>query len=293
MINHGGRICNKAKEGGGCGFLMRFRFVRAAIMVAALALGSLAPASSTIDPLPPGIETPAYAPGRIPFHPGEQLFYRVTWEELPVAFARISLHSDPNHTGQWTGEAIVSTNKLVDVFYRLRSYLREEFSSSSLASSEVFIRHNENGRLTEYTVKFDRSEGVVETIRRKHNQAEVKRYLASHPMGPIGGSLLAVSQPIKVGGSMTLDVFAATERYVIQFRVARRERINLGGDDIEAFRVIPSILYVSNPKNHYKVTQAVIWVSADHHVPLRIEADTFVGRIYVDLVKPAAHSGAA
>ena len=86
---------------------------------------------------------------------------------------------------------------------------------------------------------------------------------------------------------MTLDVFAATERYVIQFRVARREQIHMGADEIDAFRIIPTILYVSNPKNHYKVSRAVLWVSADpRHVPLRIEADTFVGRIYVDLSKP-------
>jgi hypothetical protein len=85
---------------------------------------------------------------------------------------------------------------------------------------------------------------------------------------------------------MTLDVFAATERYVVQFRVAGRDQIHLGADDINAFRVIPTILYVSNLKNHYKVSQAVVWISADErHVPLRIEADTFVGRIYIDLVK--------
>jgi hypothetical protein len=153
-----------------------------------------------------------------------------------------------------------------------------------MASDGVFIRHSENGRQTEYSVNFDRTDGVVETTRRKHDQIDVKRFAASHPLGPIGASLLAISQPIKVGDSMTLDVFAATERYVVQFRVERREQIHIGADDVETFRVIPTILYVSNPKNHYKVSQAVIWISADQrHLPLRIEADTFVGRIFIDL----------
>lgn len=257
------------------------------ILILGLALSGLALGNPSIDPLPPGIQTPGYAPGRVPFHPGEQLFYTVSWQQLPVAFAHISLRHDPGRSQEWLGEASVATNKLVDVFYRMRSYLREEFPAQSLASDGVFIRHNENGRLTEYSVSFDRSDGTVETMRRKHDHVEVKHFLASHPLGPIGASLLAISQPIKVGGSMTLDVFAATERYVVQFRVTRREQIHLGADDIEAFRVIPSILYVSNPKNHYKVRQAVIWISADQrHVPLRIEADTFVGRIYIDLSKP-------
>ncbi|HEY2106514.1 MAG TPA: DUF3108 domain-containing protein [Candidatus Binataceae bacterium] len=254
------------------------------VLILSLALSGLARGNPPVDPLPAGIQTPGYAPGRVPFHPGQQLSYTVSWQQLPVAFAHISLRRDPGRSQDWLGEASVSTNKLVDVFYRLRSSLREEFPAQSLASDAVFIRHSENGRQTEYSVSFDRADGMVETTRRKHDHVEVKRFAASHPLGPIGASLLAISQPIKVGDSMTLDVFAATERYVVQFRVARREQIHLGVDDVETFRVIPTILYVSNPKNHYKVSQAVIWISADQrHLPLRIEADTFVGRIYIDL----------
>ncbi len=48
------------------------------------------------------------------------------------------------------GEALVSTNRLVDVLYRLRAYLRDDFAAQTLASDAVFIHHNENGRLTEY-----------------------------------------------------------------------------------------------------------------------------------------------
>lgn len=259
-----------------------------------MALGCLALQRLPADPLPAGIETPAYAPGMVGFHPGQQIFYVVTWEELPVAFARISLRGDPKHAQDWMGEALISTNKLVDVLYRMRAYLVDEFAAKSLASDAVFIRHNENGRVTEYTVTFDRGQGMVETVRRKHDHTEVKRFVASHPLGPIGGCLLALSQPMKVGGSLTLDLFAASERYVINFRVAKREKIHLGPDDIDAFRVIPTVLYVSNPKNHYKVSQAVVWVSADRrHVPLRIEADTYVGRIFIDLAKPRDAAPAA
>jgi hypothetical protein len=257
------------------------------ILTLTMALGGLAAGDpSSGAALPDGIQTPAYTPGRVPFHPGQHLFYTVSWEQLPVAFARISLHTAPRSQRLWVGEAMVSTNRLVDVLYRMRSYLRDDFAAQTLASDDVFIRHNENGKLTEYMVNFDRGQGVVETTRRRHDQTEVKRFIASHPLGPIGGSLLALSQQFKVGGSMTLDIFAATERYVIQFKVTRREKISFGADEVDAFKVIPTVLYVSNLKNHYKVRQAVLWLSADkRHVPLRIEADTFVGRININLVE--------
>jgi hypothetical protein len=189
----------------------------------ALALSTgLVRAVPLADPLPAGIKTPAYAPGHIPFHPGQELVYKVTWEQLPVAFARISLRRDPAHKQDWLGEASVSTNKLVDVFYKLRAYLRDEFPPQSLQSDDVFIHHSENGRVTDYSVSFDRAGGVVETTKRRHDHTDIKRFVATHPMGPIGASLLAISQQIKVGESMTLDVFAATERYVVQFSAAAK-----------------------------------------------------------------------
>src|SRR5438309_60842 len=96
------------------------------ILMLALALGGAAAGDPALAPaLPDGIQTPAYTPGQIPFHPGQRLFYSVTWEQFPVALARISLRTDPRNASDWVGEASVATNKLVDVFYRLRSYLRE------------------------------------------------------------------------------------------------------------------------------------------------------------------------
>jgi Protein of unknown function (DUF3108) len=261
-------------------------------VVVVLVLMSLARAAGLDDALPAGIEIPAYSPGDIAFHPGQQVSYTVSWEGLPVAIAQISLHNDPKHSQTWVGEALVSTNRLVDVFYRMRARLFDVFGAHSLASDQVVIWQDDNGRRAQYQVKFDRARGVVETIRRKHDHTEEKSFHSAHPMGPIGGTLLALSQPLKVGDTVTLDVFAATERYVVSFRVARHQQIHVGANDFDALRVIPSVLYVSNPKNHYKVRQAVIWLTDDsRHLPLRIIADTFIGRIYIDLKMPQRAAG--
>jgi hypothetical protein len=131
------------------------------VLILCVALSGLARGNPSVDPLPAGIQTPGYTPGRVPFHPGQQLFYTVSWQQLPVAFAHISLRRDPKRSQEWLGEASVSTNKLVDVFYRLRSSLSEEFPPQSMASDGVFIRHSENGRQTEYSDNFDRTDGVV------------------------------------------------------------------------------------------------------------------------------------
>ncbi len=98
-------------------------------------------------------------------------------------------------------------------------------------------------------MNFDRAEGIVETTRRKHDRTEVKRFPASHPLGPIGGCLLALSQPIKIGDYddawTCLPPPSATSSNSAS---PRREQIHVGADDVDAFRVIPTILYVSSPK---------------------------------------------
>src|SRR5260370_24450007 len=128
----------------------RFFFSTLLILMLALALGGAAAGDLALAPtLPDGIQTPAYTPGQIPFHPGQRLFYSVTWEQFPVAFAKISLRTDPKNARDWVGEASVTTNRLLDVFYRLRANLREEFGAQTPASDDALIRHNQNDRVTD------------------------------------------------------------------------------------------------------------------------------------------------
>ena len=201
-----------------------------------------------------------------------------------MAFARISLRCDPASDQNWLGEAAVSTNKLVDVFYRMRANLVDEFAPQSLALDKVMIRQREKARLTEYSIDFDRADGLVRTTRSTHEHSESRQFSARHPVGPISGTLLALSQPLRVGDAITLDVFAGSNRFVVQFRVVRRERLHIGPDDVDALRVVPTLLYLSNAKDQYKVRQVTAWVSADQrHLPLRIVADAFIGRLVVSL----------
>src|SRR5215470_10588103 len=97
----------------------RFFLATLLILILAIALAGSAAGDPAVEPaLPDGVRTPAYTPGQVPFHPGQRLFYSLTWENLPVALAKISLRTDPENGRDWVGEASVSTNRLVDVFYR-------------------------------------------------------------------------------------------------------------------------------------------------------------------------------
>jgi len=236
--------------------------------------------------LPDGIRIPRYAPGAIPFGDGAQLLYRASWVGIPAADARIELHRDRKNRAMWSGEAWLSTNKAVDVLYRMRDYLREDFSRSSLAPAGFYITQHDNGRRNEYVASFDRKTGVVTMTRRNRRGAQTSRFLSNNPWGPISGAMMALSQPLALGDELTFDLFGGRNRYVIRFKVARRERISTPLGDFDAWRIVPSMLYLSDSDARHEAREATVWVSADdRHLPLRIEAAAFIGTLRIDLIK--------
>ena len=54
----------------------------------------------------------------------------------------------------------------------------------------------------------------------------------------------------------------------------------------DALKVSPGIVYLSDGKLRRQARETTLWISADKgHLPLRIEAATYVGTIRADLVQ--------
>lgn len=259
------------------------------LWLAALALGLLAGpllwAASSPD-LPAGLIIPAYRPGQVRFHPGDELRYRVSWMGLPVAMARVTLSNEPSRAGSWAGDVWVATNPAIDVVYRFRAHLHEVLGAEELTSHLLTIKQRENRRASEYVVRFKPEAGTVEASRHTSRGTQTKRFFATHPVGPIAGALLALSQPLATGDNLTFDVFVGTNRYVFDFAVRGRETLATDqGGNLTTVKVLPILRYISAGRDHYRVSRVVAWLTADsRHTPVRIMADTFVGRVYVDLV---------
>jgi hypothetical protein len=54
----------------------------------------------------------------------------------------------------------------------------------------------------------------------------------------------------------------------------------------DAIKVEPWVTYVSDGNLRSQARRTTIWISADkRHLPLRVEADAFVGKLRADLVQ--------
>ncbi len=236
--------------------------------------------------LPDGIEPPAYQHGQFPFHAGEKLVYQASWIGIPAATARVELHKNQKDPSMLKAEIWVETNQAVDLLYRMRDYLSEQMREDSLAPQKMYIRQSENKRLNDFNVTFDHQTGLVTLVKSNRRGKLVRRFLSTNPWGPLSAAMMAMSLPLSPGDHYSIDVFTGTTRYVFDFRVAPREKITTALGTFDAFRLVPGVLYQSDGKLSQSATGTTIWVSADaRHLPLRAEAQAFIGKIRADLVE--------
>ena len=238
-------------------------------------------------------KVPAYKPGPIPFHNGEQLIYQASWIGIPAAQARIEFHKLPKDPSRWIGEIWIETNPFADVFYKMRDYMRESVADDTLHTSGVHLVQHEKSRLNYYDMTIDRTAQMVTVTKKNHKGTESKEFIASDPWGPISGAMMALTQDFAPGKTYAFDVFSGSQRYVFAFEVEKREKLHLSIGDFDAWRIVPDVWYVSDGKLSSEAHGTVLWISADErHLPLRIEAQAFIGYVRADLIKIDGKDGA-
>ena len=81
-------------------------------------------------------------------------------------------------------------------------------------------------------------------------------------------------------------MFSGTNRYVFDFNVEGRERVVVPVGSYDALKVSPGIVYLSDGKLRRQARETALWISADKgHLPLRMEAATYIGTVRADLVQ--------
>jgi len=238
-------------------------------------------------PLPSDLVIPRYDPGPPPFRSGETLVYEASWLGIPAAEARIVLLNNGAARRTWTGKLWLRSSAVVDLLYRMRNYVYEDFDNNNLRPREIHILQHENQRRDEWSIIFDdRKHLVTSTRRNAQGRTWLRQFSGGEPWGPFSGGMLALSLPLRVGETYTFDVFSGGNRYVLAFTVDKRETIATPLGTSRALRVIPSVVWLSEGKFLNQVSSMVVWVTDDErHLPLRLEATAFIGSIRVDLAQ--------
>jgi hypothetical protein len=265
-------------------------FMLAALLCAAFAredvLVNETPSLARMLALPQGVEIPVYQPGNIPLSDGERLAFRAYWMGIPAGQAIVESGADPARPGWLRAEAWLRTSRVADVFYKMRDYVREDFVASPLMAGDMYIRQHDNRRLYEYNVSFDHSARTVRAVEHNRRGTKQRIFKADNPWGPLSGSTVALSLPLETGRTYTFDVFVGRSRFVLSFKVMRRERLLTPIGEVEALRLHPSVVYLSNGRLAQVMQGTTVWISDDaRRLPLRLETQAYFGTVRVDLVE--------
>jgi len=238
-------------------------------------------------PLPDNLNIPVYKPGPNPFRDGETLIYRASWLGVPAADARIVIGQSKTHPEWWTGVMWLNTSEEVDLVYPMRDVFKENFDRTSLRPNDITIVQHEKQRLDQWHVTFDRADHLVTAIKiNRHGKVTTRRFSGGDPLGPFSGVMMALSQPLKPGDSVTTDVFSGGNRYVFMFKVIDRERVTTGLGTFDTVKIEPWVLWLSEGSFRSQSRETTIWVTDDaRHLPVRISSSVFFGDVYADLIQ--------
>ena len=211
---------------------------------------------------------------------------RPSWLGIPAARGWFELHRNKKNPELWNVEAWIVTSKVVDLLFKMRDYMRERVTIKSLKTQDIYQEQRENQRANEYTITFDEQTHLVVSTKKNKKGTEVHQFIATDAFGPISGAMMALCQELTPGTRLVFDVFSGLNRYVFDFNVVGKERVEVPVGSFDAFKVSPGIVYLSNGKLRSQARETTIWISADkQHLPLRMEAATFIGIIRADLVQ--------
>ena len=275
--------------------LRRFNRVTSAFAIFAMAILFMARAEAQESAKVPAA-VPLYQPKFYPYENGERASYRASWNGVPVATAEVQTTPLTVEGKKFYRVRIdAKTSKGLDLIWKMRDTITSTFDAKSLAPSRFVFSQRENTRAIDTEAKFNQSSKKWSVYRwQEGKKPRVYDFESNNTLDPITAVYLARSVDLKVGETMSFNVFGGRYQYLLDLKVEKKEPVELeSGAVIETFKVVPRITNLTKKGYAGRMTEAAVWISADERrVPVKLWSRIFAGNVHVELVqaKPGAPS---
>ncbi len=229
--------------------------------------------------------TTAKGPGSLGFPPNSHLTYRFGWSGITAAEAEVRL---TNHGDLVRTKANGGTVGLVRALFPLD--LDHECLShrSTLLPSRIVQTEKYASQDIKTTIDFT-SKGTTST--RDITPAKEPPKTRTLEFAPVFSFETAYfwlrSQPLTDGEKEVMVVYANNAAYLATFEVVGREKIRIGDTDHNAIKInlnFKSIDQHLQLKTYKRFRSGRGWISDDEfRIPLRVEADIFIGYVFAEL----------
>jgi hypothetical protein len=238
-------------------------------------------------------ETPPWAdsvttgkgPGSFPFPPNSHLTYRFGWSGITAAEANVHLTSENDSVKT---EAAGGTVGWARGLFRLD--LDHECISRRSTLLPLRVVQDEKYAHEDVKTTINFTSKSTTSIRDVTPQKEPpkSRTLEFAPIYSFETAFFWLrSQPLLEGEKEVMVVYANNAGYLATFQVAGREKIRIGDTERNAIKVnltFKSIDQHLKLKTYKRFRSGRGWISDDaFRIPLRVEADIFIGYIFAEL----------
>jgi hypothetical protein len=225
-------------------------------------------------------------PGNFTAPPPMRLAYRFGWSGLQAAKADIHLFSPTRNTFEI--DAAGGTSGFPRVLFTFDVYHRATENKTTLRP----IHFSQEEKYRSETVKTDVDFGSnqVRGLREKipGDQSPKENIFKFSPVFDMATALLWVrSQPLADGETESIVVWASNAPYLARVTVIGRDTIKVDGQKRNAIKLDLKLFRIDKKmelKEHKLFKGGRGWLSDDDkRIPLRIEADIFIGYVFAEL----------
>ncbi len=225
-------------------------------------------------------------PGNFAPAPEMRVTYRFGWSGIPAAKASFHFFSPTQQLIET--EVKASTTGLARALFKLDVYHKAMANSKTLMPINFFQEEKYRSETIKTTVDF-KSDELVGTREKSPGTEPIKTNIFKFtPVFDLQTALLWIrSQPLEDGEQECLVVWASNAPYLATVRVVDREPIELNGQKRKAIKLELSLKGIDKQmglKEHKLFKSGRGWLGDDEtRIPLRIEADIFVGYVFAEL----------
>jgi hypothetical protein len=225
-------------------------------------------------------------PGKFTAPPAMRLAYRFGWSGIQAATADIHLFSPTRNTLEM--DASGATSGFPRTLFRLDIHHQATENKSTLRPIHFYQEEKYRSETVKTNVDFDADQvtGLREKIPSDHPPKPT--VFKFSPVFDMTTALLWVrSQPLADGDSESIVVWASNAPYLAMIKVVGRDTITVGGKKQNAIKLDLTLKRIDKKmqlKDHKMFKSGRGWLSDDDkRVPLRIEADIFIGYVFAEL----------
>lgn len=220
----------------------------------------------------------------LPFGPAERFLFEVSYLGLPVGTIQASVAAETPLEGvaTWPLIATAATHPAF-ILYPVKDRYVSWFDPRTRLSLGNELIASENRISRRERVRFDREENKAQ-VRREGGEKPRSEKLHELPLA--AQDLLATfyatrAQPLEVGDVIESPIFTGNRTFTMKATVIGRERLTTKAGTFDTKRVHVEVAFAGKLASKREIR--IFFTDDERHMPVRIDAEFFLGKIAADL----------